>query len=71
VARGLRERGVKKGERVAVSLGNGWEFAVITYSLFKLGAILVSRSISGMELVIVSVEDPTGKTNGIRLIRGF
>lgn len=33
---------MKKGERVAVSLGNCWEFAVVTYSLFKLGAILVS-----------------------------
>jgi len=43
IAAGLRERGVKKGERVAVSLGNSWEFAVVTYSLFKLGAILVSR----------------------------
>jgi non-ribosomal peptide synthetase component E (peptide arylation enzyme) len=42
IAAGLRERGVKKGERVAVSLGNSWEFAVVTYSLFKLGAILVS-----------------------------
>lgn len=30
-----------KGERVAVSLGNNWEFAVTTYALFKLGAILV------------------------------
>jgi non-ribosomal peptide synthetase component E (peptide arylation enzyme) len=42
IAAGLRERGVGKGERVAVSLGNCWEFAVVTYSLFKLGAILVS-----------------------------
>ena len=41
LARGLRERGVKKGDRVAVSLGNNWEFAVLTYALFKLGAILV------------------------------
>jgi non-ribosomal peptide synthetase component E (peptide arylation enzyme) len=41
LARGLQERGVRKGERVAVSLGNYWEFAVATYALFKLGAILV------------------------------
>jgi len=41
LARGLREKGIKKGERVAVSLGNGIEFAVATYALFKLGAILV------------------------------
>jgi non-ribosomal peptide synthetase component E (peptide arylation enzyme) len=29
VARGLREVGVRKGERVAVSLGNNIEFAVV------------------------------------------
>jgi acyl-CoA synthetase (AMP-forming)/AMP-acid ligase II len=44
IAAGLRDRGVKKGDRVAVSLGNCWEFAIATYSLFKLGAILVSRN---------------------------
>lgn len=32
--------GVKKGDRVSVSLGNNIEFAVATYALFKLGAIL-------------------------------
>ncbi|CAK7231958.1 hypothetical protein SBRCBS47491_008105 [Sporothrix bragantina] len=32
---------VKKGDRVAVSLGNGPEFAALTYALFKLGAVLV------------------------------
>jgi acyl-CoA synthetase (AMP-forming)/AMP-acid ligase II len=42
LAFGLRERGVRKGDRVAVSLGNNWEFAALTYGLFKLGAILVS-----------------------------
>ena len=42
LAYGLRERGVRKGDRVAVSLGNNWEFAALTYALFKLGAILVS-----------------------------
>jgi non-ribosomal peptide synthetase component E (peptide arylation enzyme) len=47
IARGLRDRGVGKGERVAVSLGNSWEFAVVTYSLFKLGAILVCVIYSG------------------------
>lgn len=41
LAQGLRERGVRKGDRVAVSLGNNWEFAVVTYALFKLGAVLV------------------------------
>ncbi|KAF1938735.1 acyl-CoA synthetase/AMP-acid ligase-like protein II [Clathrospora elynae] len=41
LARGLQKLGVKKGDRVAVSLGNNAEFATTTYALFKLGAILV------------------------------
>ena len=41
LARGLRERGVKKGDRVAVSLGNNWQYAVTNYALYKMGAILV------------------------------
>ncbi|KAF1995942.1 acetyl-CoA synthetase-like protein [Amniculicola lignicola CBS 123094] len=41
LAWGLVNRGVKKGERVAVSLGNNVEFAIATYALFKLGAVLV------------------------------
>ncbi|GAM82769.1 hypothetical protein ANO11243_007550 [Dothideomycetidae sp. 11243] len=41
LARGLQARGVRKGDRVAVSLGNNVEFAATTYALFKLGAILV------------------------------
>ncbi|SPO06215.1 related to long-chain fatty-acid-CoA ligase [Cephalotrichum gorgonifer] len=41
LASGLRSLGVKKGDRVAVSLGNGIEFASLTYAVFKLGAILV------------------------------
>lgn len=45
LALGLRARGVQKGDRVAVSLGNNWEFAVVTYALFKLGAILVSSAV--------------------------
>lgn len=40
LARGLHGIGVKKGDRVAVSLGNNIEFAVATYALFKLGAVL-------------------------------
>lgn len=40
LARGLQSIGVRKGDRVAVSLGNNIEFAVTTYALFKLGAIL-------------------------------
>ncbi len=41
IAHSLRSLGVKKGDRVAVSLGNNAEFAAITYAVFKLGAILV------------------------------
>ena len=33
--------GVRKGTRLAVSLGNTVEYAVLTYAIFKLGAILV------------------------------
>ncbi|KAK5157127.1 hypothetical protein LTS14_004645 [Recurvomyces mirabilis] len=40
LARGLQGIGVKKGDRVAVSLGNNIEFGIATYALFKLGAIL-------------------------------
>ncbi|KAF2171793.1 hypothetical protein M409DRAFT_18026 [Zasmidium cellare ATCC 36951] len=40
LARGLQSIGVKKGDRVSVSLGNNIEFAVATYAIFKLGAIL-------------------------------
>ncbi|KAI9795213.1 MAG: hypothetical protein M1833_007295 [Piccolia ochrophora] len=41
LARGLTKLNVKKGDRVAVSLGNNIEFATATYALFKLGATLV------------------------------
>ncbi|KAI0172895.1 hypothetical protein GGR52DRAFT_580533 [Hypoxylon sp. FL1284] len=41
VAHSLRSLGVKKGDRVAVSLGNVTEHVVSTYAVFKLGAILV------------------------------
>ncbi|KAJ5104898.1 hypothetical protein NUU61_002245 [Penicillium alfredii] len=41
LARGLQSAGVGKGQRVGVMLGNSMEYAVTTYALFKLGAILV------------------------------
>ncbi|KAI1379099.1 acetyl-CoA synthetase-like protein [Hypoxylon crocopeplum] len=41
LAHSLRSLGVKKGDRVAVSLGNVAEHVVLTYALFKLGAVLV------------------------------
>lgn len=36
LARGLVELGVEKGSRVAVSLGNNVEFAVVSLSLWSL-----------------------------------
>ncbi|KAJ5735625.1 uncharacterized protein N7483_000750 [Penicillium malachiteum] len=41
LARGFESVGVKRGDRVGVMLGNSMEFAIVTYALFKLGAILV------------------------------
>ncbi|KAM5348832.1 hypothetical protein ACJ41O_008655 [Fusarium nematophilum] len=41
LADSLSSLGVRKGDRVAVSLGNGPEFAALTYACFKLGAVLV------------------------------
>ncbi|KAK3330597.1 acetyl-CoA synthetase-like protein [Apodospora peruviana] len=41
LAHSLRSLGIKKGDRVAVSLGNCPEFAALSYAIFKLGAILV------------------------------
>lgn len=41
LAHSLRDLGVKKGDRVALSLGNTVEHATLTYAIFKLGAILV------------------------------
>ncbi|OJD23791.1 hypothetical protein ACJ73_04851 [Blastomyces percursus] len=41
LARGLAAGGLLKGDRVAVSLGNSTEYAIVTYALFKLGAVLV------------------------------
>ncbi|KAI1821414.1 hypothetical protein F4861DRAFT_518881 [Xylaria intraflava] len=41
VAHSLRSLGVKKGDRVAVSLGNVSESVVLSYAIFKLGAIWV------------------------------
>lgn len=41
LAHSLRSLGVKKGDRVAVSLGNTVEHATLSYAIFKLGAIHV------------------------------
>ncbi|KAK2048317.1 AMP-binding enzyme [Colletotrichum somersetense] len=41
LASSLRTLGIRKGDRLAVSLGNSAEFAALTYAAFKLGAVLV------------------------------
>lgn len=41
LASSLAQLGVRKGDRVAVSLGNSIDFAALTYAVFKLGAVLV------------------------------
>ncbi|KAF5018757.1 hypothetical protein F66182_9242 [Fusarium sp. NRRL 66182] len=41
LAHSLASLGVRKGDRVAISLGNSPEFAALTYACFKLGAVLV------------------------------
>ncbi|PHH79831.1 hypothetical protein CDD80_3692 [Ophiocordyceps camponoti-rufipedis] len=37
----LRIANIKAGDRIVVSLGNGHEFAALTYAVYKLGAVLV------------------------------
>ncbi len=44
-AAGLAERGVGQGDRVALLLGNGLEFPILTYAIARLGAVLVPLSI--------------------------
>ncbi|KAI9929949.1 hypothetical protein MW887_011759 [Aspergillus wentii] len=46
MARGLESQGVRTGDRVGVMLGNSIEYAIATYALFKLGAILVPINLS-------------------------
>jgi len=40
-ANALAERGIAKGDRVALLSHNGWQFAVVAYAMARLGAILV------------------------------
>ncbi|KAA8900572.1 acyl-CoA synthetase/AMP-acid ligase-like protein II [Sphaerosporella brunnea] len=54
LARGFKKQGVKRGDRVCISLGNSIEFAVATYALFKLGAILVPLNPSFNTAQVVS-----------------
>ncbi|CAI6096538.1 unnamed protein product [Clonostachys chloroleuca] len=71
VANSLAQYGIRKGIRVGVSLGNTAEYTILTYALFKLGAVLVpfnpgftaSQVVSGLQhlgaemLIIGAVTD--------------
>ncbi|KAK3111501.1 hypothetical protein LTR53_013182 [Teratosphaeriaceae sp. CCFEE 6253] len=63
LARGFQGIGVKKGDRVAVSLGNNVEFAITTYALFKLGAILNPLNPSFNVNQVVSATSHLGSTH--------
>ncbi|KAL2001460.1 hypothetical protein VTN02DRAFT_1717 [Thermoascus thermophilus] len=63
LARGLESIGVKKGDRVAVMLGNGLEYATVTYALFKLGAILVPLNPSFNANQVVAALSHLGASN--------
>ncbi|KAL5360222.1 acyl-CoA synthetases /AMP-acid ligases II [Aspergillus floccosus] len=54
LARGLESVGVRTGDRVGVMLGNSMEYAIATYALFKLGAILVPLNPSFNIVQVVS-----------------
>lgn len=54
LAHALRSAGVRKGDRVAVSLGNVTENAALTYAVFKLGAILVPLNPSFNQLQLTA-----------------
>ncbi|KAL9112739.1 MAG: hypothetical protein Q9227_003042 [Pyrenula ochraceoflavens] len=54
LAAGLKDAGVNRGERVAVSLGNNIEHAVATYALFKIGAILVPLNPAFTSIQVIS-----------------
>ncbi|RPA94817.1 acyl-CoA synthetase/AMP-acid ligase-like protein II [Choiromyces venosus 120613-1] len=54
LAHGLKNLGVQRGDRVAVSLGNNIEFALATYATFKLGAVLVPLNPSFNTLQVAS-----------------
>ncbi|BCR89341.1 putative AMP-binding enzyme [Aspergillus chevalieri] len=54
LARGLESVGVGTGDRVGVMLGNSMEYAIATYALFKLGAILVPINLSFNTMQVVA-----------------
>ncbi|EEA23948.1 hypothetical protein TMatcc_007019 [Talaromyces marneffei ATCC 18224] len=63
VARGLQSISVRKGDRVAVMLGNSLEYASLTYALFKLGAVLVPLNPSFNANQIVSALSHLGASH--------
>ncbi|KAL4958898.1 putative AMP-binding enzyme [Aspergillus stella-maris] len=63
LARGLESVGVRKGDRVAVMLGNSMEHATVTYALFKLGAILVPINPSFNATQVVAALSHLGTTH--------
>src|SRR5579871_3002963 len=46
VARGLRDAGLKPGERVAVLMGNSLELAVILFGIIRSGCVVVPLNIA-------------------------
>ncbi|KAI5796348.1 acyl-CoA synthetase/AMP-acid ligase-like protein II [Peziza echinospora] len=60
LARGLLNSGIAKGDRVAVSLGNNIEYAVLHYALFKIGAILVPLNPSFNPTQVISALNHLG-----------
>ncbi|KAL2812391.1 hypothetical protein BJX63DRAFT_247590 [Aspergillus granulosus] len=65
LARGLESVGVRKGDRVGVMLGNSMEHAIVTYALFKLGAILVPINPSFNATQVVAALSHLGTTHMI------
>lgn len=53
--RSLRERGIEKGDRVVLSMGNSVEFVCLTFALAALGAVKVpiNRNIGSTEYIYI------------------
>lgn len=54
--------GIQKGDRVAIMLNNGWEFAVSFFALMKLGAIAVPLNIAYKDEEIAFQLDDSGSS---------